>query len=192
MECVEFPSKWKKRAVLLQNIHAVDTTIFKENDSIYCFVYTFNQINYKERKLYIGTLDLENNRIYDLNCVVEYENNNGRPGGNCFYKDNCLVRVVQPSLEYYGEKIVFYSFSYDKGKYIERKLSEIKPCDIKVKGINNIDGVHTYNFVGNYEIVDIRINFFDLLKPFKRIFRKLGLFGFIDGDKKKIKVFKKD
>ena len=116
--------------------------------------------------------------------MKEYSDNNGRPGGNCFSDGDTDFRVVQPSYKYYGEKLVFYSFKYKQNCYSERCEFEIKPSDIVVEGFKKVDGVHTYNKLNDYEIVDVRINFFDLFKPLKRLFRKMGVFGYSDYEKK--------
>ena len=189
LECIEFPSKWKKRAVLLNGIHAVDTTVFISNNTVNCFVYSFDKSTFSNRKLFIGTINFETNTIDNLKCVVHYRDNNGRPGGSCFVNNNQLFRVVQPSYKFYGEKIVFYCCNYSSKEYEEHIAYEMSPSDITVFGFKKIDGVHTFNSIKNYEIIDVRINFFDPFKVFKRIFRKFGWFGFYDGDNKKTKVF---
>ena len=185
LECVEFPSRWEKSAVLLKGIHAVDTTVFLKDGNCYCFIYSFNAKDSSDRKLFIGNLDWEAKTISKMQMVAHYHNSNGRPGGNCFIKNNEWIRVVQPGIRFYGERIDYYHFSYSDGNYTEELVSSLDPTQIKVKGVRQIDGIHTYNKVDCYEIIDVRINRFDLFKPFKWLFRKLKLFGYDNGDKRK-------
>ena len=164
-EAVEFPKKWKKLSVAVNDVNVVDTVI--------------------ENGMFIGSaICPENDMSIDI-CVYDKDGNkmpyspvykrclDRRGAGMCFSFKNERIRPAQSCENgLYGGKIIFYKINQcDKERYSEEKFSEITPAMIEVNGLENVSGIHTYARTGKIEIVDAkseRINFKRLFWIIKR------------------------
>lgn len=189
MKCVTWPNHWEKVGILCSDIAAADCTPFFMNDKAYIFVYEIGAGNTPHRILHIGEIDFENKRIRNLRKVKTYQAEDGRPGGHVFFENGSLIRVVQPCEKHYGERLDFYRFSYREGKYSEEKCGEFLPSQIRLDQKMKINGVHTINRYGKYEIIDIRGAYkFSLWKPLVKLCQYFGLFGYDWSDRKKERI----
>ena len=60
-------------------------------------------------------------------------------------------------------------------------IKKILPSDIKIKGVARIDGIHTYNSNGRYEVIDYKINQkFSLVEIIGFVLCKLQVFKKIE------------
>lgn len=182
--------KWRHYSTLLEGLNCPDTTFLEYDGLPYIFVYEIKSHN--ERYLHLSLLDDELTKVKKDVIVERYNCPDGRPGGNCFVFENNNIRVVQPGINRYGEKLSLRKFYFNYGQYHEEELVEIKPSDIIINSKNKILGIHTYNRVGNIEVIDFLYRSkLDIFKPIKLLFKKMGLFGFGYYDLRKQRVFKK-
>lgn len=173
----EFSKKWKRHACLLDEINAPDTTYFELNSKSYAFVYQI--ISRNERHLHVCELNDELLSVSNDTTVKDYSAPDGRPGGNCFMKDNKMYRVVQPGIYSYGEKINIFSFAFDGKSYNEELVVEVLPKDINIEHKERILGIHTYNKLDDVEVVDMLVKGkFDIFRPLKVLFKRMHIFGF--------------
>lgn len=188
LKCTQWPNKWEKVGVLLDNIIAPDTTPFIDKGQLKALIYSVNENDSTKSKLLIGSIDIENYIITDIAEIISYDNHLGRPGGNCIFLEDKLIRVVQPGNRIYGEKIEFYSLNLEDKT--ESKLGELTIDDIIPDKKGNYIGTHTFNRFGNVEIIDLLVKEFDFFKMGRYILQRLRLFGYDLGDKRKINYSK--
>lgn len=177
-EAVEFPFKWEKVSILLSGVNAVDTTVFIMNGRVYLFIYEENGFN---NNLSIGELDLNEFTLRNVNKVMHYNGKIGRPGGNVVYISGEMIRPTQFGVNHYGEALIFKRFQYNpqNGVYLEDDLFEVHPSDILPEYIaKKANGLHTYNRMGNYEVIDIHRKAFFIERPFVSLLKKFGIGGY--------------
>lgn len=181
----EETNKWKKISQLFGSTNSPDSTFLYYKNKPSLFLYTICDSD--ERKLYFCTLSDDLLSMKSKIMVKKYNCADGRPGGNCIFLNGKNIRVVQPGINRYGEKIVFYEFGFDKeNSFFEKLLFEIKPQDILIETKTKILGIHTYNSLKNIEVIDLFVKGkFDLFRPAKLLFKRLGIFGFGMYDYKK-------
>lgn len=177
-QAVDFPTRWEKQAVLAQNIHAVDTTVFEQDGKWYVFIYEPNGAN---NTLSIAELELVSKRLGPIKKIKQYTCRIGRPAGNVFWHNGHRIRPTQFGVHTYGERIVFKEFLFDpiSWKYEEKDIREMMPT--MVKGISRLPvaaGCHTYNCVGNIEIIDIKYSCFSLFRPLRILMKYFHLGGY--------------
>ena len=188
LRCVEWPYIWKNDGIILKDFECVDSTIAYVDKRLCVFLYTIEKrdLPSNSRKLYIADFDIDNKKICNIKMVKEYKTKDGRPGGHCLYLNGKMYRTVQPGNKFYGEKIEFSEFCFEKNEYRENLVAEIKPSNIKLNCNIPFKGIHTYNRSLHYEVIDLALNRkFDLFKLIKYIFGKFGIFGFDIAEKKK-------
>lgn len=174
-KATDFPYKWEKLGALIENISTVDSTVFEMNDKLYIFIYEPNGMN---NTLSIGELDIDNCTVKSIRRVKEYNNRIGRPAGKIFEYKGKYIRPTQYGVNHYGEKIVFKEFKFDPVSFTYREE------DVSVLDNNNIVpnenylGLHTYNRVAGYEIIDRCRTVVYPLRPLRIVCKKLGLFGY--------------
>lgn len=82
-----------------------------------------------------------------------------RNGGNIIHKDGILYRVSQDCSRGYGSAINLMRIeNLSLENYKETLVKKILPSHIKVKGLNCIDGIHTYNSNARWEVIDYKIS----------------------------------
>lgn len=184
LHCRRWPDQWEAMGTLLDDTEVVDCTPFRRNDRWYIFLYEISHAE-KKRVLKIGELNIAECRIDHLKPVMEYDIQNGRPGGNVYRDGSRLIRAVQIGKRHYGEQLEFYDFEYDGENYAEKKIGEMTPEQISLDNGMHVDGVHTINRAGNIEVIDVLINHeFHLFRPVMLILQILGIGKFDLGDKR--------
>lgn len=175
-----WPNKWTQEKILMQKIKAADSTFFLNNGEPSIFIYE----NSPMKKLHLYTMKNEN-------CVLlkSYESNNGRPAGKTLHLNGKDIRVAQPCLKFYGEKVEFLAYSLNGNNYFEKKIGEISKENIILDKKIKICGVHTFNRLENVEVIDILSYKFDLLKPLKTLLKKIGIFGYDFADLRNKKIY---
>lgn len=164
-----FPYEWDLIKILKKNIRCVDSTVFIKDDEIYVIVYILGK---KKNKICLFQLDLENET---LKLSDEFEDDGtGRPAGNIVFIGNRLFRPTQVSIRKYGESIDFKEISLVRNNaYREKAFFKLQGSDILIKGEKKVDRIHTFNRVGNMEIIDYSHDTFELVRPVKLVIRKL-------------------
>lgn len=164
---VKFPDQWKKEKILRSNIKLVDTSPFEWEGKRLALTYHIE--NTTNPELYLLDFDCQNN---DRKVVLPYEKLR-RPAGQVI-EDLC-IRPAQNCTDDYGQGIIFYHYNLDNdGNYTESEIKKIYPENIRLSQKLYLDGMHTYNSIENYEVIDIKTRRFNLINLFFRIFNKIA------------------
>jgi len=152
-ECVEFPVKWKFKMSLMENIRAVDTTLWFYDNKWWLFTgMTENEEAFPQVGLFLfisNNLFTNEWRPHPLNPIVA-DVKNARPAGRIFRKDGKIYRPSQDCSKGYGYGFYLNEIvSLSETEYMETKVFSVKPDWDK-----NILGVHTYSVTGNLTVVD--------------------------------------
>ena len=105
-----------------------------------------------------------------------------RNGGMIIDYDNKLYRVSQDCGKGYGSGLNLMEINnLSLDGYKETLIKKILPSDIKIKGVGRIDGIHTYNSNGRYEVIDYKISYkFSLAEIIGFVLCKLQVFTKIE------------
>ena len=152
-KATEFPDKWEKCHVLMGDIIAVDTTFINEE---YAITRTGTE-GAEEKGAILLKVDGEK-LVRAANNPVETEDSYARCGGKIFDYSGNKIRPAQDCVGGYGMGIYFRRIEKcDETAFIEETIKKIEVKDIRHNGNRVYDGIHTYNFDENYEIVDLKI-----------------------------------
>jgi hypothetical protein len=146
-----FPYEWSLDSVLIDNIHAVDATILKQDGKYWMFVGISNgrYSNCDELAIYFAdglkgpwTPHRENPVVSDVR--------HARPAGALFQDQGRLIRPSQDCAKAYGYAIVFSEVTkLTETEYEERPITRLDPGWIK----DNL-GTHTYTRTEQFEVID--------------------------------------
>lgn len=165
-KAINFPYVWKMDRIILKE-HAVDTTLFKLEDGYILTTFimsnkdeTVKQKVYKLKKLNEKPLEIKCAQNSDLRV---------RGAGKYFIHDNRIYRPSQSNkINSYGDGIIFNEVLLFDNEYRENELFEINSDSILFNK-SKIDGLHTYTSTKQWEAIDVRCGYFDVLKPIKKI-----------------------
>lgn len=165
---VQFPDKWIRVEAIRENVKYCDTTPFLWNNHAYALSYDIKNIDDYNLVL----LDLENK---DNDCVLcDIDNKNlRRPAGKIFQMNDMCIRPAQKSVDDYGEGLLFYKYSIETGEYSEEVIKQILPQDLKYSKKILLNGMHTYNQMGEFEVIDLKTRRFSVLNFVVRILYKI-------------------
>lgn len=172
-----WPYTWKQVAVLASNISAADCTPMVLNNRLCLMIYE----ELKEKILIsIADLDVYAGKLNNTILSKEYIEKKARPGGHFIYQNGNIIAVRQPEVHYYGERLDFVNLIFNsRGEIEEEKLlNSIIPEQVDVHVSGRKIGIHTYNSTDSFEIVDILVQKFSLLKPVKYLLHRLRVFGY--------------
>ena len=160
-----FPDKWEKVEVIRNGVQYADTTFFSVEG--HDFALTYNVKDALNPRLRI--LDLENEKAdHDVNLShVELR----RPAGKIMNDEK--MRCAQNCADDYGKGLIFYRFDYINGKFSEQEIQRVFPEEIVLTRPIYLDGMHTYNFIDEFEIVDIKTRRFNVINLLFRFIKKL-------------------
>lgn len=166
-KAVEFPYKWEKAYVLLDDINTADTILEKDTfiTSVIC----------PENDMSIDLCVLGPNlESYSYNPVYSHSYTK-RGAGRCFDYGNRRIRPSQScENRQYGCKLYFNEIKQcDCNGYSEILFSEITPNNISVNDTRKIKGIHTYARTDKIEIVDIKSSRINLYRLFYILVRKI-------------------
>lgn len=165
----QFPYEWKLIKTLKKDIKCVDSTVFFKDDKLYVIGYILES---KKNEVCIFHLDMKHEVLTTIDTVED--DNTGRSAGNICYLNGRLIRPTQICKKKYGERIVFKEIvAIKKDAYHEKVLSKLQGTDILVKGETKIDRVHTFNRMGNIEIIDYSHDTFNLVRPVRVLLSRL-------------------
>lgn len=164
---VEFPIKWDKVRILMDNIDAIDPTIFKYKEFWWLFFTKKN--DYPETKLYA----YYSNNLADgwephRRNPIKIDVRSSRPAGNVMNYNGYLIRPAQDCSKFYGWRIIL------------NKIIRLSPDSFKEEPFKIIDasgfklynkGTHTFNYCENYITLDGLRFLFSLKKALRKIFK---------------------
>ena len=165
---VDFPDKWEKMNVLRKDVVYGDTSLFEWGGRTYAL--TYNVRDSKEYKLVL--LDMKD-EINDCTIDSMYPSEHLRPAGKMFCWEGRCLRPAQNCTNDYGEGLIFYEYNIDiKGSYTEDVVQGIMPKQLTFSKNILLDGMHTYNSMNGFEVIDIKTRRFNLLNFVFRIINK--------------------
>lgn len=167
-QAVSFPDIWKRKKTIRKNVIYGDTTPFIWNDHRYALAYDVHDIH--DYKLVL--LDLENYKNdYIIDNLRKPELR--RPAGKMFNVMDTFVRPAQNCVDDYGKSLVFYRYQIGKKGYEEEMILERMPEELKFSRDILLDGMHTYNSIDDFEVIDIKTRRLNYLNFIFRILRKI-------------------
>ncbi|MDG1730894.1 MAG: hypothetical protein P8K68_11520 [Algibacter sp.] len=155
-KCTEFPDKWELVKTLMDNIYAVDTTIFKKDNKYWLFC------NIKENKgassfdelfLFYSDNLITNDWIpHPFNPIVS-DVKSSRPAGNIFIENDRIFRPSQNCSKRYGYGMKIKEIiTIDEENYKEIKVQSIYPNWNK-----KLLAMHTLNNSGRLTVIDASV-----------------------------------
>lgn len=147
-----FPNKWKKVKTLVDNVTAVDATLFRYNN-LWWMTFTQKKEN-PDLKLYIYySEDLFGPWFPHKKNPVKTDIQSSRPAGNVFESGNKLIRPSQDCSKTYGGSILFNEITkLTPSDFQEIPLKRLKPySDMKFN-----QGIHTINSIDNFIFIDCK------------------------------------
>ncbi len=172
--CKQFPSKWEKESVIL-NEHLVDTTLYN-NDGTTFYI--------SEKIINKGVFDRVDLYYEESGKVVECKSNpvkvdatTARGAGKIFNYNGNLIRPSQNCGKSYGEKLNFNIINeLTKESFSEVIFKTVSVDEIKVKNKEKFNGIHTYNKIDNLEVIDLKISSnFNVLNVIGGVLKRLKL-----------------
>jgi hypothetical protein len=152
-ECVSFPAQWEYKMTLMQNVSAVDTTLFFYTGKWWLFTgLTENEGALPEVELFLFYSDdlfTADWKPHILNPVIS-DVTSARPAGKIFFQDGKIYRPSQDCSKTYG-----YGFNINEvialteTEYQEKKVSTTKP-----HWDSRLIATHTYAHEGKMTVID--------------------------------------
>lgn len=166
--CVTFPDKWVKDKVLFSGCNCADTTFLPNaiNDGSFEYGITWKGIS---EGLYFFRFENEKVVIRDDNLVTK-DNTYARPAGNFCSDDGVLYRPGQIGVPNYGAGLAIVKCNMDNGIYKEKVIERFYADKFRFnKNPGKITGVHTYNRLGKFEVIDLQYDKFETVSRLMRI-----------------------
>jgi hypothetical protein len=152
-ECIEFPYRWRFVMNLMNNIIAVDTTLFYYSNIWWLFTAMPEQTEALPKvKLFLFYSEklLSNEWTAHPQNPIVFDMRTARPAGKISIRDGKIYRPSQDCSTSYGYSINLSEITQlTKNTYIESHVRSIKPnWDKKIKGI------HTYSTDDRLTVID--------------------------------------
>jgi len=150
-ECVEFPTRWELRQVLLDDVCAVDATLFEKGGRWWMFVNIAqpDESTYDELYLYHADNPFGPWAPHKYN-PVKSDVRSARPAGRVFRHGKKLLRPAQDCGNRYGYGISINEICrLDEEGYEEHEIAKILP-----EWRKELIGTHTLNSAGAMTMVD--------------------------------------
>jgi hypothetical protein len=153
-KCMEFPYKWEFERNIMENVSAVDSTLFHYDDKWWLFTamdQTGNISGCSAELFLFYTDDIFSGqwKSHRLNPIVS-DIRTARPAGKIFLRDGEIFRPSQNCAGRYG---IAFNLSHitklTTYEYEETLVTEVKP-----EWDNRLKGTHTLNFDKDFTIVD--------------------------------------
>lgn len=157
-KCINFPLEWKFDRVLLDDISAADTNIFKFN-GMWWMMFTVAKTQYSDHRyetnLFYSDNPLSNNWKEHPKNPIFFDPFRAQNGG-LIYDKSKVFRVYQKhGFGIYGESLGVSEIKFiSNNSYFEESLFEIKP-----RFFNGIIGTHTFNYTDGLLVFDfVKVN----------------------------------
>jgi hypothetical protein len=150
--CTQMPDRWELDTVLMTEIDAVDTTVFKHDRRWWMYFTTPSGDRAGLDRLWLHHADSPRgpwmpHRWNPLECDVV----GGRCGGRPFMRDGKLLRAVQIGTPYYGYALGLREIvTLTPDAWEERLVETILP-----NWSADLAGMHTLNVDGDVAVVDV-------------------------------------
>jgi len=167
-ECTGFPSEWEFSMNIMENIAAVDSTLFFKGGKWWLFT-SIDELNdpetaYNELFLFYSDDFLSGRwKSHPLNPVVT-DIGRSRPAGRIFNYGGKLYRPSQDCTGAYGRAVNINRITeLSETGYKEEFITRAEPNWIK-----KLNGTHTFNFDGDFVVMDAKFH----MRRFGREFGK--------------------
>ena len=156
--CEEFPLKWKLHKILISDIGAVDTNIFKFNNKYWLFTNldTSNSSDYSSELhiFYADNIESSEWKPHALNPVI-FDSKKARNGGMIYSEKKHTYRVFQKQgFDNYGESIGISRIkTLTENEYEEEICMNVMPDFFK-----NISGTHSFSYNSGVLVNDFATN----------------------------------
>ncbi len=152
-ECIEFPNKWVHKMTLMENVRAVDSTLFFYHGKWWLFTgISENEGSFPEVELFLFFSDdlfTREWKPHPLNPIVS-DVKKARPAGRIFEKDGKLYRPSQDCSKTYG-----YGFDLNKILVLsETEYREESDVSVRPDWDKKIIATHTFGTEGRFRMVD--------------------------------------
>lgn len=152
-KCMQWPNKWEFQYNLMEDIRAVDGTLFFHNDKWWLFAnIAENQGSNTFDELFLFYSDSpisQNWTPHPLNPIIS-DTRRARPAGKIFTRDGKIYRPSQNCEKRYGYGLKINEvITLNTNEYEEREVHSFLPDWDK-----NIRGVHTINKDGKLTLID--------------------------------------
>ena len=155
-KCTDFPKKWEYHGEIMNNVNAVDTTIFNHNNKWWMFTGIKENIggsNSDELFLFYSDDPLTDKwETHSKNPIIS-DIRQARPAGKIFSFKGDIYRPSQNSSKFYGYGISINQINnITKNEYEETSITSILP-----NWDNNITGVHTFAYDSGLSMIDAKM-----------------------------------
>jgi hypothetical protein len=162
-----FPSGWQPVSILVDDIAAVDATLFRHGGFWWLFCSPREDEFTASLLIFFAESPFGPWQPHESN-PVKCDIRNSRPAGSLFHYNGMLIRPTQDSSESYGRRISLNRVvELSPGRFQEDTIKTLKP----EPGERYDRGIHTINPLDDVVVIDGKRYFFSLL-PLKQIFRK--------------------
>ncbi|HKK41835.1 MAG TPA: hypothetical protein VJ963_05445 [Bacteroidales bacterium] len=153
--CTEFPYKWEFERNLMEEVSAVDSTLFQYRDKWWMFT-ALDQTKCKSGNstelflFYTDNLFSGEWRSHPLNPVIS-DISTARPAGKVFFRNGKIYRPSQDCTGRYGVGFKLFEItSLNEFEYDEKPVSEVYPSWDKT-----LKGTHTFNSDMDFTVIDV-------------------------------------
>ena len=155
LKCTDFPDKWEYDKTLIEE-KLVDTVLYNEDGT---------NIYITERVVTEGVFDRLDIFVDNEGVIKEFASNpvkteaaNARGAGCLFRCDGDLIRPSQDCSSSYGGKLNFNKIiTLSESEFQEECIATVSAEEIKTDSDRTFCGIHTYNRLGNYEVIDLKL-----------------------------------
>lgn len=152
-QLIQFPDKWEKVRTLISNVEYCDSTLFQyKNGKEYMFTFERGLKSPAGRGL---LYDLDTKGLVNMRNLSD-NLQGARCGGKVIIDHNRYIRVAQNCFPEYGKGLIFYEIDSIEPKYEEHEIYRMDVSDIQGDFNNNHIGIHTYNRLGEIEVIDLK------------------------------------
>ena len=166
-ECTDFPYEWEFKMNLMENITAVDTTLFFKDNKFWLFA-NVSEIPgvSKSEELFLFSSDrlfTKDWKSHPANPIIS-DIRSARPAGRIFYHNGRLYRPSQDCSVAYGYSILLNEIT----ELTDEKYKEIKISGITPDWDNDVIATHTLSFDHDLTVIDAQIRRRKNIFSFKR------------------------
>lgn len=146
-ECEEFPSKWKFKTNLINNICAPDVSFFEHNNLVYLMTNTTDFLNIFVANNLFGKFKKHPINEKNIRRIA------ARNAGKIFIKNNILYRPGQICHPSYGYGVALYKINkISETEYEEEIVNKYMP-----NWFPELTGCHTFNICDDLLVIDGRL-----------------------------------
>ena len=176
--CTDFPCKWVKDKILIDNGKYVDTVFYRSEGETYGITGCLEKScpEFPRFSLFKLTKD---GCVFSNGSLNTLERSMTRSAGKII-KDTLSgkeIIVSQICKPLYGSGLVFKNFNLNWPDYYESELFRVLPSDILCDKKRDFVGVHTFNLSEHYMVIDLIWNRFSVFERIQSLKRKVrGIF----------------